>query len=151
MSRRRSPAAAGALGILVVLLATLSAFFLDSLPIIGAGATYNAEFSEAAGLKPTNEVRIAGVKVGQVTAVELEGDRVERPDRAVAGREAARARARRDEQRLPVVLTDPPQVAQAELAEPPELVTGLVGRRPRLVVARRPPDREVSTRSTARA
>ncbi|MGW0019250.1 MCE family protein [Rhodococcus sp. NPDC003382] len=76
MSRRRSPAAAGALGILVVLLATLSAFFLDSLPIIGAGATYKAEFSEAAGLKPTNEVRIAGVKVGQVTAVELEGDRV---------------------------------------------------------------------------
>jgi len=76
MSRRRSPAAAGALGIVVILLATLSAFFLDSLPIIGAGATYKAEFSEAAGLKSTNEVRIAGVKVGQVTAVELEGDRV---------------------------------------------------------------------------
>ncbi|WP_068156217.1 MCE family protein [Rhodococcus phenolicus] len=76
MSTRRSPAAAGALGILVILLATLSAFFLDSLPIIGAGATYRAEFSEAAGLKPTNEVRIAGVKVGQVTGVELEGDRV---------------------------------------------------------------------------
>ncbi|MGX4708683.1 MCE family protein [Rhodococcus ruber] len=76
MSRRRSPAVSGALGILVVLLATLSAFFLDSLPIIGAGATYRAEFTEAAGLKPTNEVRIAGVKVGQVTAIELDGDRV---------------------------------------------------------------------------
>lgn len=76
MSKRRSPAAAGALGITVVLLATLSAFFLDELPIVGAGATYKAEFSEAAGLKPTNEVRIAGVKVGKVTAVELEGDRV---------------------------------------------------------------------------
>ncbi|MGN5235968.1 MULTISPECIES: MCE family protein [unclassified Rhodococcus (in: high G+C Gram-positive bacteria)] len=76
MSKRRSPAAAGALGIVVILLATLSAFFLDSLPIIGAGATYKAEFSEAAGLKPTNEVRIAGVKVGTVSAVELEGDRV---------------------------------------------------------------------------
>lgn len=76
MSKRRSPAAAGALGIVVILLATMSAFFLDSLPIVGAGATYKAEFSEAAGLKPTNEVRIAGVKVGQVTAVELDGDRV---------------------------------------------------------------------------
>lgn len=76
MSRRRSPAASGALGIVVLLLATLSAFFLDSLPIIGAGATYQAEFSEAAGLKPTNEVRVAGVKVGKVTGVELEGDRV---------------------------------------------------------------------------
>ncbi|MEN0138177.1 MAG: MCE family protein [Rhodococcus sp. (in: high G+C Gram-positive bacteria)] len=77
MSRRRSPAVAGALGILVVLLATLSAFFLDSLPFIGAGSTYHAQFSEAAGLKPDNEVRIAGVKVGKVTSVELDGDRVD--------------------------------------------------------------------------
>ncbi|QDQ94233.1 MCE family protein [Rhodococcus sp. WB9] len=77
MSRRRSPAVAGALGILVVLLATLSAFFLDSLPFIGAGSTYHAEFSEAAGLKPSNEVRIAGVKVGKVTSVELDGDHVD--------------------------------------------------------------------------
>lgn len=76
MSKRRSPAAAGALGIGVILLATVSAFFLDSLPILGAGATYKAEFSEAAGLKPNNEVRIAGVKVGKVSAVDLEGDRV---------------------------------------------------------------------------
>jgi phospholipid/cholesterol/gamma-HCH transport system substrate-binding protein len=77
MSRRRSPAVAGALGILVVLLATLSAFFLDSLPFIGAGSTYHAEFTEAAGLKPANEVRIAGVKVGKVTSVELDGDHVD--------------------------------------------------------------------------
>ncbi|MFE7418915.1 MCE family protein [Rhodococcus sp. NPDC057529] len=77
MSRRRSPAVAGALGILVVLLATLSAFFLDSLPFIGAGSTYHAQFTEAAGLKPDNEVRIAGVKVGKVTSVELDGDRVD--------------------------------------------------------------------------
>ncbi|AOW93163.1 ABC transporter substrate-binding protein [Rhodococcus sp. WMMA185] len=77
MSRRRSPAAAGALGILVVLLVTVSAFFLDSLPIIGAGSTYRAQFTEAAGLKPNNEVRIAGVKVGKVTSVELAGDRVD--------------------------------------------------------------------------
>jgi phospholipid/cholesterol/gamma-HCH transport system substrate-binding protein len=68
---------AGALGILVVLLATLSAFFLDSLPFIGAGSTYHAEFTEAAGLKPANEVRIAGVKVGKVKSVELDGDHVD--------------------------------------------------------------------------
>ncbi|MEV0948102.1 MCE family protein [Rhodococcus sp. NPDC049939] len=77
MSRRRSPAVAGALGILVVLLVTVSAFFLDSLPIVGAGSTYHAQFKEAAGLKPNNEVRIAGVKVGKVTSVELDGDRVD--------------------------------------------------------------------------
>ncbi|WP_072690629.1 MCE family protein [Rhodococcus marinonascens] len=77
MSRRRSPAVAGALGIFVVLLVTVSAFFLDSLPIIGAGSTYHAQFAEAAGLKPNNEVRIAGVKVGKVTSVDLDGDRVD--------------------------------------------------------------------------
>ncbi|MFD4264607.1 MCE family protein [Rhodococcus sp. NPDC058481] len=77
MRQRRSPAAIGALGIVVALLATLSAFFLDDLPLIGAGATYRAQFTEAAGLKPSNEVRIAGVKVGKVTAVELDGDKVE--------------------------------------------------------------------------
>ncbi|MFC7449170.1 MCE family protein [Rhodococcus daqingensis] len=77
MRKRRSPATIGALGIVVVLLATMSAFFLDDLPLIGAGATYRAQFTEAAGLKPSNEVRIAGVKVGKVTAVELDGDKVE--------------------------------------------------------------------------
>lgn len=66
----------GGLGILIILLATVSVFFLDKLPIIGASSTYTAEFSEAAGLKSTNEVRIAGVKVGKVTDVKLEGDRV---------------------------------------------------------------------------
>ncbi|MGC0365378.1 phospholipid/cholesterol/gamma-HCH transport system substrate-binding protein [Rhodococcus sp. 27YEA15] len=76
MSKRRSPAMAGAIGIFVVLLATSSAFFLDSLPFVGAGSSYSAEFSEAAGLKSGNEVRIAGVKVGKVTSVDLDGDRV---------------------------------------------------------------------------
>lgn len=60
----------------MVLLVTLSAFFLDDLPLIGAGVSYRAEFGEAAGLTPDNEVRIAGVKVGKVTGVVLAGDRV---------------------------------------------------------------------------
>ncbi|AMY21723.1 MULTISPECIES: MCE family protein [Nocardiaceae] len=76
MKSRRSPATIGALGIAIILLATMSVFFLDRLPIIGAGSVYTAEFSEAAGLKPPNEVRIAGVKVGKVTDVRLDGDRV---------------------------------------------------------------------------
>ncbi|WP_186627867.1 MCE family protein [Rhodococcus sp. BP22] len=73
---KRSPLVLGALGISIVLLATISVFFLDKLPILGAGSTFSAEFSEAAGLKPGNEVRIAGVKVGKVDSVELAGDRV---------------------------------------------------------------------------
>ena len=66
----------GAMGIFIVLLGTLSVFFLDSLPIIGAGTRYTAEFREAAGLKAGNEVRIAGVKVGKVTDVGLDGNKV---------------------------------------------------------------------------
>lgn len=74
--KKRSPVVLGALGIAIVLLATISVFFLDKLPILGAGSTYTAQFTEAAGLKPGNEVRIAGVKVGQVSSVELDGDKV---------------------------------------------------------------------------
>ncbi|MFR9753301.1 MCE family protein [Nocardia sp. 004] len=72
----RSPAFMGVLGLVMVLLVTVSAFFLDRLPIIGAGTKYTAEFSEAAGLKKGNEVRIAGVKVGSVSDIRLDGDRV---------------------------------------------------------------------------
>ncbi|WP_067543012.1 MCE family protein [Nocardia crassostreae] len=73
---KRSPAFMGGLGLALVLLVTMSAFSLDKLPIIGAGTKYTAEFSEAAGLKKGNEVRIAGVKVGAVQDVRLDGDKV---------------------------------------------------------------------------
>ncbi|MFQ6398521.1 MCE family protein [Nocardia sp. KC 131] len=73
---KRSPAFIGVLGIAMVLLVAISAFFLDRLPIIGAGTKYTAEFTEAAGIKKGNEVRIAGVKVGAVSDVRLDGDRV---------------------------------------------------------------------------
>ncbi|UGT39193.1 MCE family protein [Nocardia yamanashiensis] len=73
---KRSPAFMGGIGLLMVLLVTVSAFSLDKLPIIGAGTKYTAEFSEAAGLKKGNEVRIAGVKVGTVQDVSLDGDKV---------------------------------------------------------------------------
>ncbi|MCX4097816.1 MCE family protein [Nocardia sp. alder85J] len=73
---RRSPAFIGGLGLALVLLVTMAVFFVDRLPILGAGTQYTAEFSEAAGLKKGNEVRIAGVKVGSVSDVRLDGDRV---------------------------------------------------------------------------
>lgn len=73
---RRSPAFIGAMGVFLALLVTVSVFFADRLPILGAGVRYTAEFSEAAGLKKGNEVRIAGVKVGAVSDVRLAGDRV---------------------------------------------------------------------------
>ncbi|GAB3129464.1 MCE family protein [Tsukamurella serpentis] len=70
--QHRSPLQTGALGMVLLLMATASAFFIDRLPLIGAGTTYTALFSEAAGLLPDNEVRVAGVKVGTVEDVDLD-------------------------------------------------------------------------------
>jgi len=72
----RNPIPIGITGIIVLGLAFTVAMFSDDLPIIGGGTSYSAEFSETAGLGPDDEVRIAGVKVGEVSDVELEGDRV---------------------------------------------------------------------------
>ncbi|TYQ09276.1 UNVERIFIED_ORG: phospholipid/cholesterol/gamma-HCH transport system substrate-binding protein [Gordonia westfalica J30] len=74
---RRSPVSIGAIGILILMMLGLSAFYLTDVPLLGAGARYTAEFSEAAGLKPGNEVRVAGVKVGEVDDVKLNGDKVD--------------------------------------------------------------------------
>lgn len=72
----RSPVTVGFIGILILLMVASSAFFLNSLPLLGAGVTYAANFSEAAGLKPGAEVRVAGVKVGNVNGVDLDGEKV---------------------------------------------------------------------------
>lgn len=74
--RSRNPIPIGIIGVLVIGLLVTAAMFSDDLPIIGAGTSYSAEFSEAAGIQPDDEVRIAGVKVGKVSDVELDGDRV---------------------------------------------------------------------------
>jgi phospholipid/cholesterol/gamma-HCH transport system substrate-binding protein len=74
--RERNKTAIGGIGLLLILLLLAAAFNADKLPIIGGGSVYKAAFSEAAGLRPNDEVRIAGVKVGKVTAVDLDGSRV---------------------------------------------------------------------------
>ncbi|MGW3623048.1 MCE family protein [Streptomyces sp. NPDC000880] len=74
--RERNPVVIGAVGISTLALLAVAAFNADSLPLIGNGETYSAAFSEAGGLKPGDEVRIAGVKVGKVDEVDLDGDHV---------------------------------------------------------------------------
>jgi virulence factor Mce-like protein len=74
--RERNPVVIGAVGLTVLTLLTVAAFNADSLPLIGDGETYSAAFAEAGGLKPGDEVRIAGVKVGKVEEVDLDGDHV---------------------------------------------------------------------------
>ncbi|HEY3528249.1 MAG TPA: MCE family protein [Nocardioides sp.] len=74
--RERNPVVVGAISLAVVLGLILLAFNAEKLPIIGGGDTYYADFSEAGGLKANDEVRIAGVRVGKVDSVSLDGDHV---------------------------------------------------------------------------
>ena len=60
------------LGILLVAASYLA--FAKELPWSGDGYTVTATFENAATLRETSPVRIAGVKVGEVTKVEPEGD-----------------------------------------------------------------------------
>jgi phospholipid/cholesterol/gamma-HCH transport system substrate-binding protein len=71
--RERNQTVIGAIGIVVILAMMVGAFKADQLPIIGAGDIYYADFSEVGGLHPGNEVRVAGVSVGKVEDIKLEG------------------------------------------------------------------------------
>ncbi|KQQ39709.1 MULTISPECIES: MCE family protein [Nocardioides] len=74
--RERNPVMIGAISMAVIVLMVLAAFRAQDLPLIGGGDTYYAAFSESGGLKVNDEVRIAGVRVGKVESIELDGDQV---------------------------------------------------------------------------
>ncbi|RAY11029.1 ABC transporter substrate-binding protein [Actinomadura craniellae] len=74
--RERNPIIVAVVGVVAILVSSLVAYSADDLPVIGGGTTYTAEFTEAAGLRSGNEVRVAGVKVGKVTGVELDRAKV---------------------------------------------------------------------------
>ncbi|QIK67583.1 MCE family protein [Nocardioides sp. HDW12B] len=74
--RERNPVTIGAISIAVIAALMVTAFKAGDLPIIGGGDTYYANFTEAGGLKANDEVRIAGVRVGKVRSIELDGDQV---------------------------------------------------------------------------
>ena len=75
--RERNPIPIGIAGLAVLLLGMVAAFNVQHLPFIGGGTTYHAELSDASGLNNGDDVRIAGVKIGQVTGVSLAGDHVD--------------------------------------------------------------------------
>ena len=70
--RDRNPVTIGAVSLTVIAALVFLAFNAQSLPLIGGGTVYRAQFSEAAGLKPDDPVRVAGVKVGKVESLALE-------------------------------------------------------------------------------
>jgi phospholipid/cholesterol/gamma-HCH transport system substrate-binding protein len=74
--RERNPVVIGAISLAVVAGLILAAFNAQNLPIIGGGDVYYAAFTEAGGLKANDEVRVAGVRVGKIEKIELDGDHV---------------------------------------------------------------------------
>jgi virulence factor Mce-like protein len=70
--RDRNPVIIGAVSLTVIAALVFLAFNAQSLPLIGGGTVYRAQFSEAAGLQPDDPVRVAGVKVGKVEGLKLE-------------------------------------------------------------------------------
>ncbi len=74
--RSRNPVVVGAISVVAVAAMILAGVRAQDLPLVGGGDTYYAAFSEAGGLKPGDEVRIAGVRVGKVEDIALAGDHV---------------------------------------------------------------------------
>ena len=74
--RERNPIPIGAVGIGLIGLLLFGAFNAQNLPLIGSGDTYHAAFTEAGGIRKDDDVRIAGVRVGKVTGIELDGSHV---------------------------------------------------------------------------
>ncbi|WP_308042662.1 MCE family protein [Micromonospora sp. PLK6-60] len=71
--RERNPVVVGAVSLTVLVAALLGAFQLDRVAAL-TSRSYRAAFTDASGLAVGNEVRVAGVRVGKVTAVELARD-----------------------------------------------------------------------------
>ena len=74
--RERNPVIIGAISIALLVGLLVGAFRAQDLPLIGGGDTYTAAFTESGGLEPDDPVRIAGVRVGKVESIELDGSQV---------------------------------------------------------------------------
>ena len=74
--RERNPVIIGAVSISLLALLLLASFRAQDLPLIGGGDTYYAMFEDTGGLQAQDEVRMAGVRVGVVKDVELDGAQV---------------------------------------------------------------------------
>lgn len=72
--RERNRVVIAIVGLVVLTIIGLLTFNAAALPIVGGGDRHTVQMREAGGLKPGNEVRVAGVKVGEVTDISLEGD-----------------------------------------------------------------------------
>jgi len=66
----------GTTGITVIVAIVLGALNYTKLPIFKQDTEYSAYFAEASGLMSGSDVQVSGFPVGEVSNIELEGDRV---------------------------------------------------------------------------
>jgi phospholipid/cholesterol/gamma-HCH transport system substrate-binding protein len=69
-----NPTRTGIFGIALVACLVLVSFGYTKLPFWPQGKDYQAYFTDAGGISPGNDVAVSGIKVGQVSSVELAGD-----------------------------------------------------------------------------
>ena len=69
--RERNPIVVGLISVAVLTVLMLFAFSLNRFTFLRGVRAIEADFADAAGLTPENEVRVAGLKVGKVRAIEL--------------------------------------------------------------------------------
>lgn len=74
---RRNPALAGVAGLIVVVMLVVGVGQLHRLPFVdGYGRSLTIELVDAGGLEPGDRVEVAGVQVGTVESLRIDGDRV---------------------------------------------------------------------------
>lgn len=77
--RPRNVKRTGAITLVIAIMAVLGAFQMDDLVLLTTGHGYHAQLRDAAGLTPGTEVRVAGVKVGKISNVDLAGLGTKKP------------------------------------------------------------------------
>jgi phospholipid/cholesterol/gamma-HCH transport system substrate-binding protein len=66
----------GVVGTALTIVASIGALEYEKLPFLSSGGTYSAYFAEAGGLTSGAAVQVSGMRVGQVSSIELDHSRV---------------------------------------------------------------------------
>ncbi|MEV0947649.1 MCE family protein [Rhodococcus sp. NPDC049939] len=76
MKRQRDPVQVGVIGLAVTAMVVIATLQYDQLQFLSGGTQYSASFEDAGGLLAGDPVTLAGVDVGSVADVELDGQQV---------------------------------------------------------------------------